>query len=190
MDCHRGRGFGCSRPGYGITVLRRSLLTPPQSHQELHRTGETDSWKAQTKPCVHQDTGESKRSSDPIRDDPDLPVSVQESLAEVWVSKWPVAGSGALSVAGQSQGLLKEAPFDPLPPLELERENEVTQSCATLRNPMDCSLPGSSVYGIFQARILEWACHFLLQGIFPTQGSSLGLPHCRQMLLPPGKSPP
>ena len=30
------------------------------------------------------------------------------------------------------------------------------QSCLTLRNPMDCSLPGSSVHGIFQARILEW----------------------------------
>ena len=30
------------------------------------------------------------------------------------------------------------------------------QSCLTLRDPMDCSLPGSSVYGIFQARVLEW----------------------------------
>ena len=34
--------------------------------------------------------------------------------------------------------------------------SEVTQSCPTLRNPMDCSLPHSSVHGIFQARILEW----------------------------------
>ena len=33
---------------------------------------------------------------------------------------------------------------------------EVTQSCPTLCNPMDCNLPGSSVHGIFQARILEW----------------------------------
>ena len=37
-----------------------------------------------------------------------------------------------------------------------EREHEVAQSCPTLRDPMDCSLPGSSVYGIFQARVLEW----------------------------------
>ena len=37
---------------------RRSPLTPPQSHQNLHRTGETDSWKAQTKPCAHQDPAE------------------------------------------------------------------------------------------------------------------------------------
>ena len=38
----------------------------------------------------------------------------------------------------------------------VKSENEVTQSCPTLRDPMDCSLPGSSVHGIFQARVLEW----------------------------------
>ena len=37
-----------------------------------------------------------------------------------------------------------------------ESESEVTQSCLTLSNPIDCSLPGSSVHGIFQARVLEW----------------------------------
>ena len=35
-------------------------------------------------------------------------------------------------------------------------ESEVAQSCPTLRNPRDCSLPGSSIHGIFQARVLEW----------------------------------
>ena len=35
-------------------------------------------------------------------------------------------------------------------------ESEVAQSCPTLSNPMDCSPPGSSVHGIFQARVLEW----------------------------------
>ena len=35
-------------------------------------------------------------------------------------------------------------------------ESEVAQSCPTLRDPMDCSLPGSSIHGIFQARVLEW----------------------------------
>ena len=35
-------------------------------------------------------------------------------------------------------------------------EREVTQSCPTLRGPMDCSLPGSSAHEIFQARVLEW----------------------------------
>ena len=38
----------------------------------------------------------------------------------------------------------------------LESESEVSQSCLTLCNPMDCSLPGFSVHGILQARILEW----------------------------------
>ena len=35
-------------------------------------------------------------------------------------------------------------------------ESEVTQSCLILRDPMDCSLPGSSVHVIFQARVVEW----------------------------------
>ena len=39
--------------------------------------------------------------------------------------------------------------------MEVKSENEVTQSCPTLSDPMDCSLPGSSVHGIFQARVLE-----------------------------------
>ena len=39
---------------------------------------------------------------------------------------------------------------------EREGEREVAQSCLTLCNPMDCSLPGSSVHGIFQAIVLEW----------------------------------
>ena len=47
---------------------------------------------------------------------------------------------------------------------------------------MDCSLPGSSVHGIFQATVLEWIAISFSRGIFPTQGSNLGLPHCRQTL--------
>ena len=40
--------------------------------------------------------------------------------------------------------------------LQVKSESEVSQSCPTLRDPMDCSPPGSSVHGIFQARVLEW----------------------------------
>ena len=40
--------------------------------------------------------------------------------------------------------------------MKVESESEVPQSCLTLSDPMDCSLPGSSVHGIFQARVLEW----------------------------------
>ena len=39
--------------------------------------------------------------------------------------------------------------------LKVKSENEVAQSCPTLRDPMDCSLPGISVHGIFQARVLD-----------------------------------
>ena len=40
--------------------------------------------------------------------------------------------------------------------MKVKSENEVAQSCLTLSDPMDCSPPGSSVHGIFQARVLEW----------------------------------
>ena len=40
--------------------------------------------------------------------------------------------------------------------MKVKSESEVAQSCPTLSDPMDCSLPGSSVPGIFQARVLEW----------------------------------
>ena len=40
--------------------------------------------------------------------------------------------------------------------MKVKRESEVAQSCPTLSDPMDCSLLGSSIHGIFQARVLEW----------------------------------
>ena len=40
--------------------------------------------------------------------------------------------------------------------MKMKSESEDTQSCPTLSDPMDCSLPGSSIHGIFQARVLEW----------------------------------
>ena len=40
--------------------------------------------------------------------------------------------------------------------MKVKRESEDAQSCPTLGDPMDCSLPGSSVHGIFQARVQEW----------------------------------
>ena len=125
-------------------------------------------------------------------------------------------------------------PF-PSPMHEVKSKREVAQSCPTPSDPIDCSLSGSYVHRIFQARVLEWGaiafsnslvqfisstvwwsevaqlcptlCNlmdciayqappsmgfyrqeywrglpFLLQGIFLTQGSNLGLPHSRQML--------
>ena len=40
--------------------------------------------------------------------------------------------------------------------MKVKGQSEVAQSCLTLSDPMDCSLPGSSIHGIFQARVLEW----------------------------------
>ena len=57
-----------------------------------------------------------------------------------------------------------------------------TQSWPTLCDPLDCSLPGSSVHGDSQGKNTGVGCHALFQGIFPTQGSNLGLPHRRQIL--------
>ena len=58
----------------------------------------------------------------------------------------------------------------------------VAQSCLTLCNHMDCSLPGSSVHGDSPGKNTRMGCHALLQGIFPTQGSNPGLLHCRWIL--------
>ena len=61
--------------------------------------------------------------------------------------------------------------------MKVKSESEVTQLCLTLSDPTDCSLPGSSVHGIFQARVLEWGAiafsdislYSLLES-FPTSG--------------------
>ena len=63
---------------------------------------------------------------------------------------------------------------------------KLLQLCVTHCDSMDCSPLGSSVYGILQARILEWVCHALLQGIFLTQGRNprlLFLLHCSDQIL-------
>ena len=80
-----------------------------------------------------------------------------------------------------------------LPDHMLSVRAQLLHLCLTLCDPMDCSLPGSSVHGILQARILEWIA-FSFQGIFLPQGSN---PHVLRLLhwkvgslplVPPGKS--
>ena len=58
----------------------------------------------------------------------------------------------------------------------------VTQSCLTLCDPMDYSIPGSSIHGILQARILELVAIPFSRGSSLTQGLNPGLLHCRQIL--------
>ena len=58
--------------------------------------------------------------------------------------------------APPSLGFSKQEYWSGLPFPSPVHESEVTQSCLTLRDPMDCSLSGSSIHVIFQARVLEW----------------------------------
>ena len=88
----RGRGSGCSRPGYGITLLEEVAINPIRESPELTQDWETDPWRAQTEPCAHQDPGEGAVA--PQESDPDLPVSVQESPVQVWVSGGLLQGWG------------------------------------------------------------------------------------------------
>ena len=55
--------------------------------------------------------------------------------------------------------------------MKVKSQSEVAPSCPTLRDPMDCSLPGSSVHGIFQARILEWGAIAFSQWTAVSQNS-------------------
>ena len=59
--------------------------------------------------------------------------------------------------AHPSLGFSRQKHWSGLPFPSPVRESEVVQLCLTLHDPMDCSLSGSSIHGIFQARVLEWA---------------------------------
>ena len=66
--------------------------------------------------------------------------------------------------------------------MKVKSESEVAQSCPTLCDPVDCSLPGFSVRGDSPGKNTGVGCHALHQGIFPIQGLNLSLLHCRQIL--------
>ena len=69
-----------------------------------------------------------------------------------------------------SLGFSRQEYWSGLPFPSPMRESEVSQSCLTLRNSMDCGLPGFSIHGIFQARVLEWGA---IASSFPHQLSIL-----------------
>ena len=65
--------------------------------------------------------------------------------------------------------------------MKVKSQSEVAQSCLTLSDPMDCSLPGSSVHGIFQARVLEWVAFALLYRFSNVQSEPQRPPSTRIM---------
>ena len=68
--------------------------------------------------------------------------------------------------------------------MKVKSEREVAQWCPTLRDPMDCSPPASSIHGIFQARVLEWgaiAFSYTSKYLFGTkEGSNGGIEKCQR----------
>ena len=70
--------------------------------------------------------------------------------------------------------------------MQVKSESEVTQSCPTLSDPMDCSLPSSSVHGIFQARVLEWGAIAFSSCLSSTwlKSGSANLQSSRKICLP------
>ena len=82
VDCWRCKGSGCSRPGYGISPLGEVTINPTIDPSEITGDWETQSWRAQTKACAHQDPGE--RSSDSTEDWPRLTCECPGVSA--WVS--------------------------------------------------------------------------------------------------------
>ena len=72
--------------------------------------------------------------------------------------------------------------------MQVKRESEVAQLCPTLSDPTDCSLPGSSIHGIFQARVLEWgAIAFSTQCSESLANGVFGPQCCTCLLLTPVK---
>ena len=72
----------------------------------------------------------------------------------------------------------------------MKSEREVAQSCPTLHDPVDCSLPGSSVHGIFQARVLEWVVIAFSEGLFAIATAAKSLQLCPTLCDPIDGSPP
>ena len=101
----------------------------------------------------------------------------QNDKSWVCAEPWEQSTPGTQSVvAAQSSALtLPAKPFRGCPAgmCICMCESEVTQSCSTLCDPMDCTLPGSSVHGIFQAIVLEWIAISFSRGSSQTRDWTL-----------------
>ena len=108
---------------------------------------------------VHRAQGDSPPRYGPA------PLTLTQKMPQVWIQSvtsndkrpsWqcPTTESTENQICYDQHFYLKEVNL--LTQLTLRRESEVAQSCPTLCDPVGCSPPGSSIRGIFQARVLEW----------------------------------
>ena len=78
--------------------------------------------------------------------------------------------------------------------MKVKSESEVTQSCLTLHDPMDCSPPGSSDHGIFQARVLEWVLQYFtaiaFSAFYSAAAPAKSFQSCLTLCDPINSSPP
>ena len=111
-------------------------------------------------------------------------VSASASVLPMNIQNWFPLGLTGWTPSKLGKEYLKAVYCHPayLTYMQSESESEFAQSCPTLCDTMDCSLPGSSVHGHFPGKSTGVGCHFLLQGIFLTQGLNPGLLPCRQTL--------
>ena len=105
------------------------------------------------------------------------------SRVRLLATPWTAAYQAPLPMGFPRQEFWSGLPF-PSP----MHEREVTQSCPTLHDPMDCSPPGSSVHGIFQARVLEWVAiafsnNKLLMTKTPFRQLSLKIPNQKVVIV-------
>ena len=73
--------------------------------------------------------------------------------------------------------------------MKVKSESEVTQACLTLSNPTDCSLPGSSIHGIFRATVLEWGAIAFSKSITAAAAAAKSLQSCPTLCDPRDGSP-
>ena len=73
--------------------------------------------------------------------------------------------------------------------MKVKSESEVAQACLTLSDPMDCSLPGSSVHGICQARVLEWGAIAFSVCIYAAAAAAKSFQSCLSLCDPRYGSP-
>ena len=157
-DAYTNSGSGMGVPTTG-TSKKQYMFTKDRSTRESRHSQEA--W-LQNPCCFTLRTGWDTTPEREIGRSQDLDL---ETISTTWViTAYPGENPGTLH---SNKGWYRQ----------------VTELCLTLCNPWTiCRLPGSFVHGILQARIRGVGICFLLQGIFPTQGSNPGLMHCRQIL--------